>query len=91
MSEATIVRLADVRAALGRALDATEDRLGPEVSLETDYYWHLPVQDAFDIAIEPRTFTVGQVSDDLDEALRDVRRSAEGVKPFETSAVRRFV
>lgn len=73
MSEAMIVCLADVRAALARALNATQDRLGAEVSLESDCYRHLPVQDAFDIASEPKTFTVGQVSDDLDESMRDDR------------------
>ena len=71
MAESITVAVADLRLALRRALDATEARLGPEVSLPVDYYWHLPVEDAFDLTSEPSTFTVGQVSDDLDEAVHD--------------------
>ncbi|MFC7725477.1 hypothetical protein ACFQW6_10180 [Nocardioides sp. GCM10028917] len=71
MAESITVAIADLRSALIRALDATEARLGPEVSLAVDYYWHLPVDDAFDLTIEPSTFTVGQVSDDLDEVVHD--------------------
>src|SRR5688572_28722351 len=71
MAESITVAIADLRSALIRALDATEARLGPEVSLAVDYYWHLPVDDAFNLTIEPSTFTVGQVSDDLDEAVHD--------------------
>lgn len=71
MVESITVAIADLRSALIRALDATEARLGPEVSLAMDYYWHLPVEDAFDLTREPSTFTVGQVSDDLDEAVYD--------------------
>jgi hypothetical protein len=54
-----------------QALDATEKRLGPEVTLDTDYYWHLPVEDAFNMGGKPQTFTVGQVSDDLEESVQD--------------------
>lgn len=69
MAETITVDIADLRSALSRALDATEARLGPEVSLAVDHYWHLPVEHAFDLTSEPSTFTVGQVSDDLDEAV----------------------
>ena len=73
MAESITFSLADLRSALSRALDATEARLGPEVSLAVDYYWHVAVEDAFDLSAEPKTFTVGQVSDDLDEAMHDDR------------------
>jgi hypothetical protein len=73
MAEPLTVSIADLRTALWRALDATEKRLGPEVTLDTDYYWHLPVEDAFSMAGEPHTFTVGQVSDDVEETVQDER------------------
>ena len=41
MAEPLTVNIADLRTALGRELDATENRLGPQVALDTDYYWHL--------------------------------------------------
>jgi hypothetical protein len=72
MAEPLTVNIADLRTALGRALDATERRLGSEVMLDVDYYWHLPVEDAFNMAGEPQTFTVGQVSDDLGVTVQDV-------------------
>jgi hypothetical protein len=75
MAESINVAIADLRSALSRALDATEARLGPEVSLAVDHYWHLPVEDAFDLTSEPTGFTVGQVSNDLDEAVLDESES----------------
>ena len=70
MDEPLVVRISDIRHALGRALDAIETLLGPEVALHSDYYWHLPVDAAFDVNTEPLTLTMGQLSDDL-EAVRD--------------------
>jgi 6-phosphogluconate dehydrogenase len=62
MTDPRSVRLSQLRAALGRALDLTEARLGAEVTLDVEYYWHLPAEDAFDMAKTPDEFTVGQVS-----------------------------
>jgi hypothetical protein len=70
MAEPLVVRISDLRHALHRALDATERLLGPEVALPADYYWHLPVDAAFDVYAEPRELTMSQLSDDLD-AIRD--------------------
>jgi hypothetical protein len=53
MAEPLTVSIADLRTALVRVLDATEKRLGPQVTLDTDYYWHLRVEDAFNMAGEP--------------------------------------
>ena len=66
MVESLIVSISDLRVALNKAMDATEARLGPEVSFAADHYWHLPVADAFDLASEPTTFTVAQLSDDVE-------------------------
>jgi len=66
MAESLTVSIADLRTALGRTLDAAEEQLGAEVSLDLDHYWHLPVEHAFDLTSEPRNFTVGQLSDDVE-------------------------
>ena len=50
MAEPLIVSISALRAALLRTLDTAETRLGSVVSLDTDHYWHLPVQDAFNMA-----------------------------------------
>lgn len=67
--EPLALQLDQLRAALGRALDAVEPQLGREVVLANDYYWHPPVDAAFDMTKEPTNFTVGQLSDDLADAL----------------------
>ena len=69
MSDA-VLRLSDLRAALGLALDAIEADHGPELLIARDHYWHLPVDRAFDLSRRPAgdaDLTVGQVSDDLAE------------------------
>lgn len=70
MSEPLILRIQDLRNAIDRTLVAAEERLGGDVTLTDDYYWHLPVDAAFDMTTEPSALTAGQLSDDL-EHLRD--------------------
>lgn len=72
MAEPFTVDISELRVATARALDAVEASLGSTVTLSGDHYWHLPVEDAFDLTSEPDTLTVGQVTDDL-ESLRDRR------------------
>jgi hypothetical protein len=76
MSEPLVIRIDELRNAITRALVAAEERLGAEVNVADDYYWHLPVDEAFDMSAEPTSLTVGQLSDDL-EHLRD----ADTVEP----------
>lgn len=66
MTEPLVVRISELRHALNRVLDATETLLGPEVALHAEYYWHLPVDAAFDVYTEPQALTMGQLSDDLE-------------------------
>lgn len=77
MAEPRTINIPDLRTALIRTLDLAEARLGSTVELGADYYWHLAVDDAFDVANEPTTFTVGQVSDDLQEVHADHVRVPE--------------
>lgn len=66
-AEPPVLNVDALRTAPGRALDAVEAQLGGEVVLVNDYYWHLPVESAFDMNHEPErdSLTVGQLSDDL--------------------------
>lgn len=72
MAEPFTVDISKLGVATARALDAVEARLGPTVAIPEDHYWHLPVEDAFDLTSEPDTLTVGRVTDDL-QSLRDMR------------------
>jgi hypothetical protein len=69
MDDPLILRIADLRAALNQVLVTAEELLGPKVRLDLDYYWHVPVENAFDLARVPQQFTTGQLSDDLHELL----------------------
>ena len=62
-----VLQIAELRAAIGLALDAFVAEHGDQVPAEHDHYWHLPVDSAFDLRGEPRELSVGHVSDDLDE------------------------
>ena len=87
MAEPLTVTIADLRFAVSRALDATEARLGSDVSLAVDHYWHLPVEDAFDPTCEPTRFTVGQVSEDIDEVMHDEATSTSAAAWHDLSHV----
>lgn len=71
VTEFSTVSISDLRAALMTTLDLVEQLFGPEISVDVDYYWHLPVEDAFDMTREPTAFTAGQLSDDIAYAIKD--------------------
>lgn len=73
MSERLVVNLDELHTALGHVLSAVKARLGDEVVLDHDYYWHLPVESAFDMIREPENLTVGRISDDLSAASSSTR------------------
>lgn len=54
-----------LRVAVNRLLDAVESQLGGSIAFEVDYYWHVPLDQAYDPDEEPR-LDMGQVSDDVD-------------------------
>lgn len=72
------LRIDDLRAALALALDAFEAERGPEIAVEHDLYWHLPVDASFDLSREPTALTVGHVSDDLQETRELLARRGAG-------------
>lgn len=67
MDGSLVIDLPALRATLAGALDACEAQLGTRVPVEINYYWHLPVDAAFDMTSEPSGLTVGQLSDDIQE------------------------
>ncbi|MFC8192158.1 hypothetical protein ACFUMH_10905 [Cellulomonas sp. NPDC057328] len=67
-----VLRVAELRTALRLALDAFVAEVGPEVAVEHDHYWHLPVGTSFDLSHDPREHTVGRISDDLEEVRRSL-------------------
>lgn len=76
MSE-LVLRIPKIRTALDRLLEAIQRQHGETVMLSRDMYWHLRVEDAFDMTQEPTTHSVGQLSDDL-ESVNDFLAHAPG-------------
>lgn len=66
MGQPIALNLVELRDAVSRVLDQVASDLGSEFLVEDDYYWHLPVESAFDMTGEPSEFSVGQVTDDLE-------------------------
>lgn len=65
MHEPLVIDLEQLRAAVVGALDGCEKQLGPRIAVERDCYWHLPIEAALDMTVEPTELTVGQLRDDL--------------------------
>lgn len=61
------IRVDELRAAMERILLAVERTYGEVITLDEDYYWHLPVEEAYEMRDAPTIADVGQVSDDVAE------------------------
>ena len=59
------LRIADLRAAIERTLDAVEAQYGLEVAFDVDHYWNVPISSAYDLDQAPE-LDMGQLSDDAD-------------------------
>ncbi|MFF5447107.1 hypothetical protein [Streptomyces sp. NPDC012888] len=63
-SEPLQIPLDQLRSAFELALqhiDAADD--GSVATLDHDYFWSIPADELYDVANEPRTMTIGQVSE----------------------------
>ena len=66
MNAPLMVDLAALRQAVDRCLDACQQQLGEQVSVEATDYWLIEPSAAFDLTAEP-SINTGRLSDDLDE------------------------
>lgn len=74
------LRMADLRAATARILNAVERRFGPEIdlgSLPFGYRWGLDPREIFKAADPPVATMLGDLSEDLEEILDLVQRPEE--------------
>jgi hypothetical protein len=55
-----------LRRSLDRILGYLEENGVTELSLDEDYYWHIPKEQRYNPGDEPNHLTLGQLSDDLD-------------------------
>ncbi|MGX2993392.1 hypothetical protein JNUCC64_03710 [Streptomyces sp. JNUCC 64] len=62
-SEPLRIPLDQLRHAFELALKHIEASVGSGVALEHDYFWSVPGDELYDVLNEPRTITVGQLSE----------------------------
>ncbi|MFJ5634352.1 hypothetical protein ACIQF5_17130 [Streptomyces goshikiensis] len=62
-SESPEITLDGLRRAFEVALQHIEVSVGETVALERDYFWSVPGDELYDVLNEPRTITIGQLSE----------------------------
>ncbi|QES46980.1 hypothetical protein DEJ50_03040 [Streptomyces venezuelae] len=77
-SEPLQIPLDRLRQAFELALQHIEASAGDAVALEHDYFWSIPGDELYDVPNEPRTITIGQLSESwqhLEDLLADPNRA----------------
>lgn len=77
-SEPLRIPLDRLRHAFELALQHIEASAGGTVALEHDYFWSVPGDELYDVPNEPRTITIGQLSESwqhLENLLADPNRA----------------
>lgn len=71
------VDTATLRRACEILITHLESRGRSSIELERDHYWEILAEKRYDSYAEPKTFTVGQLSDDYQEVDRIARGESE--------------
>ncbi|MFB7867579.1 hypothetical protein [Streptomyces sp. NPDC056069] len=77
-SEPLRIPLDQLRTAFELALQHIEASAGSAVGLEHDYFWSVPGDELYDVLNEPKTITIGQLSESwqhLEDLLADPNRA----------------
>ncbi|MFD7874148.1 hypothetical protein ACFV5G_08480 [Streptomyces sp. NPDC059766] len=77
-SEPLRIPLDQLRHAFELALQHIEASAGNTVALEHEYFWSVPGDELYDVPNEPRTITIGQLSESwrhLEDLLADPNRA----------------
>ncbi|MDX2748352.1 MULTISPECIES: hypothetical protein [Streptomyces] len=72
------IPLDQLRTAFELALQHIEASAGSAVALEHDYFWSVPGDELYEVLNEPRTITIGQLSESwqhLEDLLADPNRA----------------
>ncbi len=87
------MKIKTIRLATDRILSHLENSGVSEVELEKDLYWHLDSNEIYEPTCEPKTFTLGQLSDDLEniEEISSGKKDALGFDLVWLSALLRYV
>jgi hypothetical protein len=70
------VNLTDLRVIADRLLMYLEETGRTDIEVSEDYYWHIAMEDAYDVSRDPTNITIGQLSDDWRELERIMNNEA---------------
>lgn len=65
MTESTKVPVRVLREAFELLLQHVEEVEGPQIQLDSDYFWSIPAERLYDVYHEPSALTVGQLTESL--------------------------
>lgn len=68
--ETNQIRIDDLQKAIILLLSNFKTNIGEVIEIENDFYWDIPSKDLYNPYEEPKQFTLGQLSDDINEVQR---------------------
>ena len=71
------VKIADLQNATNKIFDYLQEQDVDEIEISEDYYWVIDENELYDPYKEPKTFTLGQLSSDIE----DIQKMASGSLP----------
>lgn len=75
------ITLSDLRHRMNNIMQRLQDEGYSEFNIDVDHYWSIPADELYDPYQEPRTLTIGQVTDDWNEVER-VSNGERGIIPY---------
>jgi len=64
------IKISEIDSALTLLLKKLKENIGDEITISNDYYWEISPDEIYDPYKEPENFTLGQLSDDMQEIRR---------------------
>jgi hypothetical protein len=64
------VKISEIESVLTLLLTSLKEKVGNEITIDSDYYWEISADEIYDPYKEPENFTIGQFSDDMQELSR---------------------
>jgi hypothetical protein len=73
------VKISEIEFIVALLLNKLKENLGDEITSDSDYYWENSPDEVYDPHKKPKDFTLGQLSDDMQE-LRRLSNSKDSIK-----------
>jgi len=84
-----IIRLNEIESILTLLLTDLKEKFGNEIAIENDYYWEISAGELYNAYNEPENFTIGQLSDDMQELRR--LQNSENIIAYDLNRISRIL